>query len=140
MAARRDAVLVPRSFGWTASVALVIALPGCTASGRGIPRELPRERGVVVKVQNASFEDLNVYLVRGATKHHLGNVGAASSAALAITASTLGTGEVEILAVARRSEGPRRSTGTIQLYPGDTVEWSIDNHRASHSLRRGHFD
>ena len=108
----------------------------CATSSPGLMSRTDAAPAATVVVRNASFDDVRVYLVRGSSRHSLGIVGAAATEGLPVPDSWVDAEPVEIVAVPRISSGPTRSTGFVQLYSGDTVDWAIDNNRAVHSLRR----
>lgn len=115
---------------------LVGVTAACASASPGVPSASASEPAATVLVRNASFDDVRVYLVRGSSRHSLGIVGAAATERLPVPESWMGPEAIEIVAVPRIGSGPPRSTGFVQLYSGDTVDWAIDNNRAVYSLRR----
>ena len=128
-----------RNTRFSSSLAVAFLLLGsgaCAVGGQQDEGIVPRGDAVTVEVDNASFDDVRVYLVRGGSRELLDVVGAASRAAIRIPLIQLGNGDLELLAVPRSSSAPVREVRGVQVFPGDVLQWSMDNGRAVYSILR----
>lgn len=105
-----------------ATVGSVAALAtACAVAGRGRAERVPNEPETFVEVQNQSWLDVNVYVVRGAQQVRLGTVNGATTRRLRIPASLLFGPTPLRFVIDPIGSGRTPVTQEVLVSPGETV-------------------
>jgi hypothetical protein len=120
------------------TVATGLSLAACTASAAPAagPRTLSADDGstTIVKVENRSWNDVNVYAVQGGMRYRLGMVTSMNTARLRVPARAgQFTQEMQLVAVPIASEESFVSP-MVQVVHGQQVALTIQNHLAISSV------
>jgi hypothetical protein len=117
--------------------ALVIALSAGACAGNSGPQDgplPPRGNTATVRVTNNNWADMNVYAERGGMRLRLGTVTTMATRAFKLPRTLMnGNGNVRLVA---DPIGSREShvTSPVQVWPGQTVAFRIENHIAISSI------
>jgi hypothetical protein len=114
-----------------------LSLAACSANAPASgPRTLRADdgRSTVVKVENRSWSDVNVYAVQGGMRYRLGMVTSMNTASLRVPVHAgQFTQEMQLVAVPIASEESFVSP-MVQVYQGQQVAFTIQNHLAISSV------
>lgn len=116
----------------TALAAVWVAAAGC---GHGGAQEddaegsAPEPEPVAVHVQNRTWSDLTIYLLRSNTRIRLGFVTSMDTATFTLRNPWIRTGPLALLADPVGELAEFR-TESLTLHPGDWVEWRVENTRS----------
>lgn len=86
----------------------------------------PAKKPIRLYVQNNNWLDVNVYAVRGSTRFRLGTVRSNAGTFFELPSHVTGNGftvQLQVSPIGRRGS----VTETVQISPGDIVEWQIQN-------------
>ena len=118
-----------------ATAAVALTLTAC-AGGKTVRNgPLPPEGKVSnVEVRNNNWSDMNVYVERNGMRQRLGTVTSMASRRFQIPRAFLtSTGAVRLVADPIGSQD-RHVTPPVQVWPGQTVAFTIENHIAISSI------
>ncbi len=104
---------------------LALALAAACAGGRGAPADDPGAEPTLVRVENQSWLDMNIFVVEGGQRIRLGSVTGNSSGTLRIPRSVIGLGRN--LSFIADPVGSRSQASSFEIYvrPGETVSLTI---------------
>lgn len=108
---------------------------GCSASeGPRTGPEPARAEAADVRVTNSNWSDMTVYVERAGHRSRLGSVTSMQSATFQIPRAMMsGTGSLRLVADPLGSAQPY-VTPVLQVWPGQTVDFTIQNHLAISSV------
>lgn len=108
-------------------LAALAPLPGCVS--RGPPQEdagPPQNVEIAVEVENHSWSDVVIYLVRGTSVERLGMVGSLNSQTFVFPFRRLGVGDVRLRAYPIGGSGGFTSEH-LNVQPGQWVKWTLES-------------
>lgn len=117
----------------------MVVLAGACAPGTESTAYVPGLDGAgqeetTVRVANNNWNNMTVYVVRGSSRHRLGTVTSMNTETFRIPAAFLtGTDAVRLVADPLGSSDTY-TTPTVQVQPGEEIEFDIENHIAISSV------
>lgn len=123
---------VPRLFP-TALIALALSACASTSEVKNGPQRSAAP-SAIVQVTNNNWADMNVYMLRAGMRVRLGTVTTMGSRRFQVPKSMMSaSGEVRLIADPIGSRG-QFTTAPVQFWPGQTVDFKIENHIAVSSI------
>jgi hypothetical protein len=106
-------------------LAAFLGFTACATSNATARTNSLEGRGAVIEVRNDEFDDMVVYLFRGATRIPLGVVPGLSRRTLNVDAPRLGGGSSVVLGAGMRGAPIKRVTAPFDLAPGRIATWVL---------------
>ncbi len=106
---------------------LPVSFVSCTSARQPVDGSPPVPQAeVVVRVENAGWEDATVYLLRGSARLRLGVVDGFGTRTFALSHGLLGSGQELRLAIEPTITRRIHASDTFNVSPGQTVRWSVN--------------
>lgn len=123
----------------TMLAAVMVVLAGACAPSTGSTAYAPELDGAgpeetTVRVENNNWDNMTVYVVRGSTRHRLGMVTSMNTEMFRIPPAFM-SGTEAVRLVADPIGSPNTYvTPSVQVSPGEQIEFDIENHLAISSV------
>lgn len=105
---------------------------GTTAYAPGLDGVGPEE--TTVRVENNNWDNMTVYVVRGSARHRLGMVTSMNAETFRIPAAFMSGTEAVRLVADPIGSSNTYVTPSVQVKPGEQIEFDIENHLAISSV------